>query len=437
MKRQNKRIIAVVLAAVLLLCTGCSLDVEQFLRPPKTHGEQQAVQKALETYLQDSGQSSRRYTLRYPVEGEHTAAFILCDASGRPERDDLSKATLAVAFYSTDSAPNDTHINLLRRQGNEWVSIADTVGGSSAILQAAFGDLDGDGMAELMTGWDAYSGRDRRLDVFSLANGLTMISGSRRYTRMFTGTMTADGRDSLVMLRMENASVYATLSYVSDSTLYDSNQVYLDSGIQQVVGMQMGRLNNDAYGLYVDAVKDNNTLITELLYVDDGTLYAPFCQQASRLNSGTARPLDFTMRDVDGDGQIEIPQCQVLDGYDAEAALPDYAYRADWMSWGIDAGWAVDTGTIINAADGYFITLDDVANSRFTTVYDADSRTLTLKNTESGKALLRLRPVSKNHDDEYVVLYEADDYSVGCEAWFDSTYLDLNSVRYMVAQWEE
>ena len=98
----NRRIhkLMAAMMAVLLLCSGCSLDVEQFLRPPKTQGEQQAVQTALETYIRDSGQAGSRYALCYPVEGDHTAAFVLCDAAGKPLSDAEDEATLALAFYA-------------------------------------------------------------------------------------------------------------------------------------------------------------------------------------------------------------------------------------------------------------------------------------------------------------------------------------------------
>ena len=70
-----KRRYSALVLALVLLCTGCSLDVDSYLRPPQVGGQQQAVQAALETYLRDSG-GDVRYTLEYPVEGDHTAAFV-------------------------------------------------------------------------------------------------------------------------------------------------------------------------------------------------------------------------------------------------------------------------------------------------------------------------------------------------------------------------
>ena len=164
MKRITLTRLAGLMAGLVLLTTGCSLDVESFLQPPRAQGEQQAIQAALDTYLRDTGSVTQRYTLKYPSEGEHTSAFVLCDEQGRPIGGD-TKAQLAVVFYALASAPEETHVNLLRREDAEWVSVGDSVGYGAAIRQVAFGDLDGDGMAELLTGWSTYDSKNHRLVI--------------------------------------------------------------------------------------------------------------------------------------------------------------------------------------------------------------------------------------------------------------------------------
>ena len=431
--RRMRRSVAAIMA-VLLLCSGCSLDVEQFLRPPKTQGEQQAVQTALETYIRDSGQAGSRYTLCYPVEGDHTAAFVLCDAAGKPLTDAEEKATLALAFYAMSAVPTDTHINLLRREGDEWMSVADVVGASADILQVAFGDLDGDGTAELMTGWDTYNSRDHRLTVFSLAQGLARLSDDRVYNRLFVGDMTADGRDSLLLLRIAGGGeVTATLETLSGDTLTPLGQVMLDAEIQQFGAMTLCRLAADVHGLYVDAVKGTDTAITELLYYDADGLHAPLCNQTGRVNTVTARPAGFAMRDIDGDAQVEIPLCTLLPNYAVSDSTADHAYRTDWMAWDVaTGGWSEKMSTVINAADGYLVVLGEQYKETVTTTYIQGERLLTVLDAESRHPLLRLRPIAEDREKEYTTLFKATDGYGGCEVWFDDEQLDIDTVRYMV-----
>lgn len=423
------------LAAVLFLCSGCSLDVEQFLRPPKTQGEQQAVQTALETYIRDSGQAGNRYTLRYPVEGEHTAAFVLCDASGKPISGADEGAQLALAFYAMSSSPNDTHINLLRREGEEWVSVADIVGASTDILQVAFGDLDGDGTAELLTGWDTYNSRDHRLSVFSLTENLTVLSDDRVYNRLFVGELIADGKDSLLLLRMAGDEVTASVETVQDRTLVTLGQVMLDSEIQQFNKMTLCRLTDSVNGLFVDAVKGAGTAVTELIYYDNGVLNAPFCNQAGRVNTVTARPAGFVMRDVDGDAMVEIPQCTLLPDHVIGQSIPDYAYCTDWLVWDVATGeWRVKMHTIVNTADGYLVSLDERQKDTVTTTYDMSERQMTVWDTDRGRPLLKLRISVDGEQEGYTALFEATDGYDGCEVWFDEEVLNVDTVRYMVSK---
>ncbi len=433
MKKRRKQALAAVLAAVLFLCSGCSLDVEQFLRPPKTQGEQQAVQTALETYIRDSGQAGGRYTLCYPVEGDHTAAFVLCDAAGKPITDATDDAALALAFYAPFAAPTDTHINLLRREGDEWISVADVVGASADILQVAFGDLDGDGSAELLTGWDTYNSRDHRLSAFSLSQGLARLSDDHVYTRLFVGDLTADGRDSLLLLHIATDGVTATMETLSGDTFISLGQVLLDAEIQQFNTMTLCRLADNVHGLYIDAVKGTDTAVTELIYYDEERLHAPFCNQAGQVNTVTARPAGFAMRDIDGDAQMEIPLCTLLPGYAAGESAADHAYRTDWMAWDIaDNAWRVELSTVVNSADGYLVVLDEPRKETVTTTYVQNERLLTLMDAQSRRPLLRLRPMGDNEDKAYTTLFEATDGYDGCEVWYDTSSLDIDTVRYMV-----
>ena len=436
MKKRQRYSLLITVLAVLFLFTGCSLDVEQFLRPPQTQGEQQALRLALETYIRDSGQSGSGYTLCYPVEGQHTAAFILCDTDGKPVADDDENAALALAFYALTSSPNDTHINMLRREGDEWISVTDIVGASSDILQVAFGDLDGDGTAELLTGWDTYNSRDHYLKVFSLRQELATLSDDRFYTRLFVGNLTAGDQDSLLLLRVAgNNAVYVSLDILRDGKLKCLGRVALDGQIQQITAMALCRLAPNVHGLYIDAIKGTDTAITELVYYDADGLHAPFCDQLSMVNTVTARPAGFAMRDVDGDATIDVPSCTLLPSYDAGESLADYAYRTDWFSWDYDRReWTANISSVMNTVDGYLVALNEQLRDMVTTTYTAEKKQLTLVSLADNRPILRLRVPSDDENESYTMLYEPTEGYAGCEAWFDEELLDIDTVRYMVSR---
>lgn len=426
------------LAALLLLsCAGCSLEIESFLCPPQALGEQKAVQVALETYIKDSGQSSTRYRLAHPLEGDHTSAFVLCDSTGMPVGEGGGAAVLAVAFYTPDPSLKEVHINLLRRDGTEWVSVEDQVGFGPSILQAAFEDLDGDGMAELITGWDTYNSNDHRLAVMALGDGITVLSDTPLYTRLCRGDITDDGCTDLLLLRISNSGVTAALHTMQDGTLIALDTVVLDGDIRQFGGVTLCRLTDGSRGLFVDGVKGHGTMVTELVRYDGTRLTAPFCHPATHSTTDTERIGSLPAWDVDGNGVPEIPLCTPLQGYEAGEELPDYALLTVWCAWDPATGeWSEKMTTVVNRADGYLVTLDENRRRNLSTEYDEQQRTLSLRDTATGGVWLRLRVPGEGDQDGFLPLYEAQGNRPGCEAWFDPSRTDQAAVQYMVSRFD-
>ena len=433
MKRIGSWLVA---AMVCLLCTGCSLDVESFLQPPRAQGEQQQVQQALETYIRDSG-AAERYTLKYPNEGAYTSAFVLCDADGKPVQNSTATARMALAFYALASAPEDTHVNLLRRDGEEWVSIADVGSGGADIRQVTFGDLDGDGTEELLAGWSTYNSQDRRLTVYSLKNSLHVMAAGRLYNSLYVGDMTASGTDSVLLFRTAgDERVTASLERVQNGELITEDTVSLDGKIQQFGGMTLCRLAQGVHGLYVDCVREDSSLVTELICYDAEGLRAPFYDRTTNATDVTHRDNGLPARDVDGDGRLEIPYSNLLtdmSGMD----LTEYITR--WRSWDYaTATWKDRLNTVVNTADNYLVVLDDARLEGLRTAYNPVTHTLDLMDT-SRRVWLRLCAAEAGEppveEAEMVVLYQDDTRS--CVAWFDPLLLDTEKVRYMVIRLTE
>lgn len=438
MRKKRGLCCRLLLAMALLLCFGgCSMDVDSFLKPPMAHGEQQQIQAALETYLRDSGRSSARYTLQYPSVGKHTAAFVVCDAAGRPVADSSREAAMALAFYSLSAGTEETHINFLRCSGEEWISVGDVTGYGSDILQVGFGDLDGDGMAELFTGWNTYSSREHRLVVFSMGDALTELETELLYTQMYIGDMMSNGRDSLLLFRSgASNSVTAELHTMNEQGLYSVGRTTVDSLIQQYGDMTLCELYDGIRGLYVDVIKTSGEMCTELLYYDGSALQAPFYDAVTGECHATLRDARIPARDIDGDGVMEIPTCKRLTGSNEEQSLPSYAYLTAWRSWDFtQQKWGKALFTVVNTADGYAVTLDEEQREYISTQYDSDTRTLSLYDTEQEKVWMRLC-VAEQEREGYFLLHERTREDMACYAWIDRDCLDTEKARYMVLRFD-
>ncbi len=428
----KKRVLCLLAAAMLWLC-GCSVDVESFLRPPRVQGEQQAVQAALETYLRDSGDQGR-YTLRYPSEGEYTSAFVLCDSQGFPLKESTA-ATMAVAFYTPGNNREETHVNLLRRETAGWVSMGDSVGSGTDIRQVAFGDLDGDGVAELLTGWSTYNSQNHQLGIFSMAGELMALSTDRVYTRMQVTDMAGE-RTSLLLLHIGSGrQVTASLEQLVEGQLTSLDTVRLDGYIQQFGQLTPCQFGS-AKGLYIDGVKSAGTTITELVVYEDGGLHAPFYDAVSNQTVVTARATGLSARDVDGDGQVEVPVCTPLPGYTEVSATAMSDWLTTWRAYSYATGrWQDRLQTVVNAVDGYLVTLDTSMVKGVTTRYDSDHHRLELldKNNQVWMCLHLEDEESAPEENARVVLTGTDEQP-DVVVDYDPAVLDEEKVRYMVVR---
>ncbi len=417
--------------ALALLCTGCSLDVESFLQPPKIGGEQQEVQTALETYVRDTAGAGVRFTPEYPMAGAYTAAFTLCDDRGFPvtEKQD---PTMAVVFYSLSAAPEETRVNILRRNEDDWVSVADAVGIGTAIHQVAFGDLDGDGTAELITGWKSYNNHAFHLTVYTVAEGLTQISREILYSSFFVGDITASGYDDLLLLTA-GSEVFASLYGMREGTLTLLDNAMLDKRITQFGNMTLCRLAEGVHGLFVDGYIHSDTTITTLLYCKQNELQVPFDEAQDPY---TLRAGNIPSRDIDGDGVVEIPTNTVIPGHTADEVGGAVTL---WRGWDYaTATWQERGYSLVNQTDGYLVMLDEDIRSRLNTDYDPERGILTLLDTDTDTPYLWLlvgEPLEEMPAEglKPLALLGTKEGREGCYAYYDPDVISAEKIGYMVS----
>lgn len=362
--------VVTVLLCVLLLFTGC-VDVESYLQPPRSQGQQQAVQDALEAALA-AGETKAGYILKYPVGGSISSAFLMLDGAGALA--DIDDAVTAVAFYAP-AAGQRTHIHLLRRETDGWRSVTDIEGEATDLNKVALGDLDGDGNKELLVGWDLYSS-SYQLSIYCLDDTLQKTADAGRYTDYFVGDMDADGRDEFLLLHI-GSTVTASLRRWFPAGVTVMGDAILPEGVRSFEKMLLGKLSNGEDGLYVDALLDSGNYTTALLYWDGSRLRTPLH------SAGVARIAERTpyvaVMDVDGNGVPEIPVTTRLSDSDA-AVNGSWQWLTEWYNWDVAADTAVrQFGSIVNMVDRYCIELEEDWLATIATRYDEETHTLWLE----------------------------------------------------------
>ena len=179
------RIIAAVVALILCFSlTGCSMfsaQTERLMTPPELTGDMYPISRAISRSIKGE------YQLKYPSAGERRSAIILEDI-------DDDGVFEAFAFYSTqDDEMTNMHINAVRKGKNGYKSVAEQSVVAGNVERVDFCDLDGDGIEEILVGWEVYGSSEKKLCVYSLAEKSLTQWLSEKYTGFICCDLTESG----------------------------------------------------------------------------------------------------------------------------------------------------------------------------------------------------------------------------------------------------
>ena len=416
-----KRIMALVAAVTLLLtCSGCSLNffsVESLLSPPVQSGKNGEVQKAFNTLMRDV-----KVQLKTPVSGDYQTAFVLYDING----DGIDEAFV---FYSDTSVEATVRMALLECVDDEWIISADLKGAGSGVFDICFNDLDGDGTSEIFVSWSLFDSKITRIvSVYEPAmtsEGLfTLESIGNEYcnTKYFVD-FNGDLKNDLVVVYIDDTaeiqkSVLRFFSLSPERQLVKYSEINLDNSITSVESIQSDiiKAGDASYSrVFLDCLKNEKMMFTELVYWD--TEHSKPVREFTEPYSASSRNSKILCRDIDSDGNLEIPVVTTLAGDPKQISVTDYdnVYTFTLISWLDAKGDYNDDNvhTLYNPRDNYLLRFS--WNGRISVRYDSAQDALLFcrwseHDKEYGDELFSIayRP-SKDEIPYGELLYESDD----------------------------
>ncbi len=389
--------LAVLLCLIIPFCfTGCSnefkMTTADFLKPPRAAGEMYDIDQALQDAV------AEKYTLKYPTAGKYRSAYILADLTG------TGTEGFALAFYSVLNSENvvTMHLNLMKRTGQKWSSIGDISVAAVSVEKVEICDLDGDGMQEIVVGWNIY-GVDKKVIVYSL-KGLTLTPRIQEpYTDFICCDLRGQGKKDLFLLHhdVESLTASAKLYTLLKDGVHESGRCALDGAVTAFAEPAYSHLLSGKAAVYIDAQKGNG-MQTEIIFYQNKTLQAPLSGNPQTV-SPTYRESTIACMDINGDGCLDIPRPQtfpVSSKLDELAEQENLAPITGWYAYDGKA-FSVVTLAMMNYADGYYMEIPNRWSHRVIIEMDMDNRERTVylldaEQQEVVSELVRLRTVAEN-----------------------------------------
>ncbi len=311
-----KRLASLALGAVLCLAqAGCSfsgLDAQNLMSPPRASMDQQGIYELLQGDQQE-------LTLVYPKRGDHRSAIIMHDWSGDGVED-------AVGFVALDRG---VEVHFLEKSQGDWRAAASFGNTATQVDLVCFGDLNGDGVEDVIIGWgsttgttgrtasvSAYLYQEGNVTEYSLGTygelALTDFDENGIY-EVFTVDMYIAAEEEGAVDLPATAHVYAW----QEDTLREVHTASADNSITSYVSIQFGKLGRGLYGVVVDGAKADGSMTTQVFTLQNGLLKNdPAGVNTQSYQNPFARPSSaiYTSQDINGDGLLELPVVSLLPG---------------------------------------------------------------------------------------------------------------------------
>ncbi len=359
-----KRIIFLSLMSVLLLFifSSCSagsliLPADSLLSPPLYYEEYEDLVDSFNKNI--DGET----TLSSPKKGNYRSAIIVedIDSDGYQE---------AIIFYKKNSDVSVARMHYFDLIGERWVSFGDFNGYGAGIDNVELVDMDLDGKKEIVVVWNTSgSASGNILSVYRLDTVTKKFKEILNESCFVSNVIDIDsnGNKDVFLIGQNNSQngsqKVAKAMRISGDSFVLFGETKLDSNISSYSSLKAEKSSKDApMKLYVDAVKGERQMITEVIYwnSEKSVLCAPLLDSETLTNSSTLRYDPIGCSDINNDGVIDIPvQVNVFGKTDNSfSSDSEKVYLTEWKNL-VSSGLETVAYSLVNYHDGYMINLDE------------------------------------------------------------------------------
>lgn len=299
MKLRIKRgMVLITIFSMALLMTGCIFDVNDIdlLSKPRLPLELEEISRVLKNHFNED------IKLITPLEGENKKSIMFIDLDQDSENE-------VVVLHSKETDQYAMKVTVLSKKNDKWRINTDIQGIGYDVNKIAFPDLDGDGIKEIVVGWQSGAQLNKGLSVYRHGEKGYEEIFKDSYTEFVTGDVNGNKQDELLIVKLSRSEAFAKarLYTILDKHINLMAESYMDGFINEYASVQIGKVNSNNVGIVVDAKVGARSGFTDLFIYRNGTLENLFFDEKWKVTKETYRQVERQSADVNGDGIIEIP----------------------------------------------------------------------------------------------------------------------------------
>lgn len=299
-----KRVKCAALFLVICLLGGCSgMSIDELYCLPKASEDYYDLQEALSQALgnglsYDAPASGAR---REPVQ------LVDLDHDGTDE---------AVAFFRS-SQDGSVAAYIFARRDSQY-ELADQIPCSgSAVGAVEYADLDGSGNLELLITCQVSEAVTQALQVSRYQNNAAESLLTAPCGRYVLTDLNGDGAKEILCITDSGAEASAAVTYYTyvGGQMKTGQELRLSENYSDILNIAQGTLEDGTEAVLITGTAEDQMKTDVLIQNDQAELTAVDCGtlgSSAQLQGGDLYP-----RDMDGDGNLEIPKGKVLPEYEA------------------------------------------------------------------------------------------------------------------------
>lgn len=342
-ERKSKLLLLVLIVAASMLLSGCVLRMraDDLYRLPELSQDYLRLQGHINTIHNEGAEFSP------PISGPNRQSVQLKDLNG----DGINEV---IAFFRI---PSDSTLKIIVFEMVDGdYSVAEVINGAgTAIESIRYADMDGDGVMEIIVGWQLGDAL-KHMEIYSIIdfNAVRIQSAEYEYITVFD--INSDSNSDIIIVRLptiENAAVAQVFFMTADREI-NTSQVNLSAGIETISRIVTGSLINGFPAVFIESEGSfyNGSFVTDICTFRNGEFTNILLRESSGVSDSTIRQRRIHSADINGDGIVKVPIPRRL-----ISQTETTYYVMDWFSFNNNGAARLALTTYHNPTDEWFLVL--------------------------------------------------------------------------------